>query len=117
MSEALIEHLRDLLAPLGAVTARAMFGGHGVYVDGLIIGVIIDEALYLKVDAQTQGSFEAAACAPFVYHMKGKPLPMSYWSVPEEAMDSPQAMRPWAQMAIDAARRKPAKKPRRGKAL
>ena len=113
MSEALIEHLRDLFEPLGPVSARAMFGGYGLYFDGIIIGVIMDEALYLKTDAQTRGRFEAAGCAPFVYEMKGKPLPMSYWSLPEDAMDSPQAMRPWALLAIEAARRKPAPKPRK----
>ena len=113
MSEALIEHLRDLFEPLGPISVRAMFGGYGLYFDGIIIGVIMDEALYLKTDAQTRGRFEAAGCAPFVYEMKGKPLPMSYWSLPEDAMDSPQAMRPWALLAIEAARRKPAPKPRK----
>jgi DNA transformation protein len=115
MSEALIEHLRDLFEPLGPISARAMFGGHGLYFDGLIIGLIIDEALYLKVDAQTRDRFQAAGCEPYVYDMKSKPLPLSYWSLPEDAMDSPQSMRPWALLAIDAARRKPPAKPRRKK--
>ena len=113
MSDALIEHLRDLFEPLGPISARAMFGGYGLYFDGVIIGVIMDEALYLKTDAETRDRFEAAGCAPFLYEMKGKVLPMSYWSLPEDAMDSPQAMRPWALLAIEAARRKPAPKPRR----
>lgn len=113
MSEALIEHLRDLFEPLGPISARAMFGGHGLYFDGVIIGVIMDEALYLKTDAETRSRFEAAGCAPFVYDMKGRPLPMSYWSLPEDAMDSPEALRPWALLAIEAALRKPAKKPRK----
>jgi len=113
MSVGLIEHLRDLFEPLGPISARAMFGGHGVYFDGMIIGIIIEDALYLKVDEQTRSRFEAAGSAPYVYDMRGKPLPLSYWSLPEEAMDSPQAMRPWAQMAIEAAQRKPPPKPRR----
>jgi DNA transformation protein len=115
MSEALIEHLRDLFEPLGPIGARAMFGGYGLYFDGMIIGLIIDEALYLKADEQTRDRFEAAGCEPFVYDLKGKPLTLSYWSLPEEAMDSPQSMRPWAQLAIAAARRKPVAKPRRKK--
>ena len=108
----LIEHLRDLFAPLGSLTARAMFGGHGLYLDGLLVGVLIEDAVYLKVDAQTQADFEAEGCAPFVYGMTDKPLTMSYWSVPESAMDSPQAMQPWGRRAMEAALRKPAKKPR-----
>jgi len=115
MSEALIGHLRDLFEPLGPVSARAMFGGYGVYFDGMIIGVIIEDAFYLKTDAMTRARFEAAGCRPCIYLMRGKPLPMSYWSVPEEAMDSPQAMRPWALLAIEAARRRPAGSARRRK--
>jgi DNA transformation protein len=113
MSEELIEHLRDLFEPLGPISARAMFGGHGVYFEGMIIGIVIEDALYLKVDEHTRARFEAVGSAPFVYDLRGKPLAMSYWSLPEDAMDSPQAMRPWAQMAIEAARRKPPPKPRR----
>jgi hypothetical protein len=67
MSDALVEHLRDLLEPLGRVSARAMFGGHGLYLDGLMIGVILDEALYLKTDAQTRDAFEAAVADSRAY--------------------------------------------------
>lgn len=114
MSEALIEHLRDLFAPLGPISARAMFGGYGIYFEGLIIGVILDETPYFKTDALTRGDFEAAGCAPAIYEAKGKTLEMSYWSLPEEALESPQAMRPWAMRAIEAAQRKPVgKRPKR----
>lgn len=106
MSDALLEHLRDLFEPLGPVSARAMFGGYGLYFDGMIIGVILDEVLYLKTDEHTRADFEAAGCTPCIYDLKGAPLVMSYWSLPDEAMDSPQAMRPWAERAIEAARRK-----------
>ena len=107
-----IEFLRELLEPLGRVGMRRMFGGHGVYLDALFIAIVIDGRLYLKVDDETRGPFEAAGCAPFVYQGKDKPVEMSYWSAPEEALDSPEQMRPWARMAISAALRKPAAKPK-----
>lgn len=110
MSAELIEHLRDLFAPQGQLTARAMFGGHGLYLDGLLVGVLIEEALYLKADELTRPEFEAAGSAPCVYTMTDRPLTMSYWSVPEEAMDSPQAMQPWLRRAVEAAQRKPVKR-------
>jgi DNA transformation protein and related proteins len=109
-----LAYLQDLFSEFGAITTRAMFGGHGVYRDGVFIALVIDGALYLKVDARTRGEFEAAGCAPFEYAHKGKRLTMSYWSTPEAAMDSPQAMLPWARMAWEAALRKPqARKGRR----
>ena len=106
MHSGLISHLQDLLADFGVVTVRAMFGGHGVYADDVLIGIVIDETLYLKTDAQTRPVFEASGCAPCVYTRQRTPITMSYWSVPDAALDSPQAMLPWAQLALDAARRK-----------
>jgi len=105
-----IAFLHELLEPLGAVSTRRMFGGHGVYCDGLFIAIVVDGQLYLKVDELTQPAFTAAGCEPFVYTSKGKPVPMSYWNVPEEALDSADSMRPWARRAIEAALRKPVAK-------
>jgi len=112
----LVEYLLELLAPLGRVDARRMFGGWGVYADGIMIGLVAGEALHLKVDTQTRASFEAAGSAPFVYASKSKTITMSYWSLPDEALDSPEAMQPWAQLALDAALRKAAAKPVRKRA-
>ena len=123
MSDALVDHCLELLAPCsksGAVRARRMFGGHGLYIDDLFVALIAFERLYLKVDAQTQPAFEAAGCAPFVYDGKGKPVTMSYWTVPAEAMESPHLMLPWARQAIAAALRarsaKPSAAPRKARA-
>ena len=111
-----LAHIHDLFSAFAPVTTRAMFGGHGIYRDGVILGLVIDDAPFLKVDEATRGTFEAAGCAPFMYEAKGKPIPMSYWNVPEEALDSPQEFRPWAQLAWEAALRKPKPKPRKSTA-
>jgi DNA transformation protein len=106
VSEAFIAHLRDLASGFGALSARSMFGGHGVYHDGVMIALVIDEAVYLKVDPQTEPRFRAAGCEPFVYTRQRKPIELSFWSVPESAMDSPQDMKPWLALAYQAALRK-----------
>ncbi len=108
-----IDYLAELLAPNGTVTARRMFGGWGIYLDAVMIGLVADEGLYLKADEQTRSRFEAAGSGPFAFDSKGKRITTSYWSAPDEAMDSPDAMRPWAQLALEAALRKPALKPSR----
>ncbi len=104
--DAYIEYLHELLEPLGRISAKKMFGGRGIYCDGVIMGLVIDEALYLKVDEQTKPLFLAAGSEPFVYEMKNKQVAMSYWSVPDDAMESSEQMLPWAKHAYAAALRK-----------
>jgi DNA transformation protein len=111
MSQALVDHCLELLAPLGAARAKRMYGGHGVYVDDLFIAIIAFERLYLKVDAQTSGAFDAAGCEPFIYDSKGQSVSLGYRTVPAEAMESPALMQPWARQAIEAALRARAAKP------
>jgi DNA transformation protein and related proteins len=111
MSEALVDHCLELLAPLGAVRARRMFGGHGLYIDDLFVAIIAFERLYLKTDAASRERFQAAGSEPFVYDAKRGAVALGYWSVPAEAMESPHLMRPWARQAIDAALRARAAKP------
>jgi DNA transformation protein len=119
MSNDLIAHLQDLASDFGALSARRMFGGHGIYHDGVMIGLVSGEVLYLKTDADTQERFRVAGSGPFMYTRRGETVPTSYWSVPEAAMDSPQDMRPWLRLAFEAALRKanaaPVKRPRLSK--
>jgi DNA transformation protein len=98
-----VEHCLELLAPLGAARARRMFGGHGLYVDELFVAIIADEVLYLKAGPATRAHFEAAGCTPFTYTGKGKPMTMQFWRVPDDAMESPAQMLPWARLALQAA--------------
>jgi DNA transformation protein len=115
MAEPLVAHTLELLAPQGAVRTRRMFVGHGFYVDELFVALIAYGRLYLKADAQTQGEFEAAGSRPFVYEGGARPVTMSYWTAPDEALESPGAMAPWARLAIAAAlrARQPVSKPGR----
>ena len=108
----LVEHCLELLSSVGTPSARRMFGGHGLRVDGVFVALIAFERLYLKADATSRPQFAAAGCEPFVYTGKGKPVTMSYWTVPPQAMDSPEQMRPWARLALDAALRALASKPK-----
>ena len=106
MGSALVDHCLELLAPAsttGAVRAKRMFGGHGLYIDELFVALIASDRLYFKVDAVTQQQFEAAGCQPFVYQAKGKTMSMNYWTAPDDAMESPTLMQPWARLAIAAA--------------
>ena len=97
----------DLLASAGRCVPKRMFGGFGVSIDGLTIAIIADlgdgEKLWLKADDDCRARYEAAGCARFSYPAKGVARSMNYYSAPDEAMDSQDAMRTWALLALDCA--------------
>jgi DNA transformation protein and related proteins len=102
-----VSHCLDLLASVGPCNARRMFGGWGISSEGLTFAIVADlgagERLWLKCDATTVADFAQAGCAPFVYLAKGKPMTLNYQSAPEDAMESPGLMVPWAERALGAA--------------
>ena len=99
------EGLEELFAPFAVVSVRRMFGGHGVYADGLCFALEIDGEVYLKVDAETQAEFAAVDSRPFVYAARGREVRVGYWLLPPAAFDDEDALRRWASLAFGAARR------------
>lgn len=83
-----------------------MFGGAGLYRDDRMFGLVADGVIYLKTDAETVDRFRKAACRPFVYSRDGVAATMSYWSAPDAALDDPDEMKLWAELAWEAALRK-----------
>ncbi len=116
MSKELLDHALELLAPLGTLRSRRMFGGWGIYVEDLFIAIIAFEQLFLKADDVTVPRFEALGCRRFEYEREGKIAGLRYFCPPEEAMESPALMRPWAQLALEAALRARQKAPAKPRA-
>ena len=105
MSDEYIQFLREVFARFGAISARKMFGGYGIYHQGLMFALVADDTLYLKVDAATKALFEDAGLPPFQFEQRGKQVRMSYYQAPDAIMDDHDAARQWALHAYDAALR------------
>lgn len=116
MSDGFIDYVMELLGPFGTVGARRMFGGHGVFLDGLMFAIVSDDTLYLKADEMNRIEFEQAGCEIFGYARKGKRATLGFYRAPEDAMESPELMLPWARSAYAAALRTNAKKQVAGQA-
>jgi DNA transformation protein len=97
--------VKDLLGPLGAVSVRRMFGGAGVFSDGLMFGLIADDTLYLKTDEADRERFAAEGMEPFVYSKAGRETTLSYWRAPDRLLDDPDELVSWCRRALAAARR------------
>lgn len=107
------DHVTELMAPLGPVTVRRMFGGAGIFADGLMFALIADDVLYFKADDHNRPAFEAENLGPFTYEVKtGKQTVMSYWQAPERLFDDADAFTEWAREALSAALRADAAKPK-----
>lgn len=95
---------------MGQVSARRMFGGVGVYANGLFFALIADDVLYLKGDEALKPEFEAAGSEAFAPFEDGKT--MAYWTAPAEALDDQDLLLDWARKSLAVAARAGAKKKR-----
>ena len=115
-----VDQVVGRLLALGPVEARRMFGGFGLFIDGRMFALISRDRLYFKVDQQTEDRFSAAGAQPFTYQREGKRIALSYWEAPAASWEapaaslgSPEALLPWAQLGVEAARRQAAKAKRK----
>lgn len=105
-----LDWLLEQLAPLGRLRSRSMFGGFGLYCDDLFFAIISDDVLYVKVDATSRAEFTAEGLQPFTYPMKdGSTSTLSYYPVPDYALETPHELCSWAKKGIAAALRAPRK--------
>ena len=112
MDDPFVEELMERLDPLGALRARRMFGGVGLYCDEVFFGLVADGVLYFRVDEQSVGAFQAAGMEPF-RPFQDKPPMKAYWEVPLEVQERPERLVAWAREALEAARRRDAAKRRK----
>ncbi len=102
-------HVVDLLDRFGPCEAKRMFGGYGIFLDGLMFALIADGDLYLKADDETRDRFVAEGAEPFVYFKQDKEYRLSYYLAPDAFFEDRDAAVEWARLAFDAALRAPRK--------
>jgi len=93
------------MASLGTVRARAMFGGHGIYLDDTLFAIVADDQLWFKTDAAGRACYRNAGLAPFTYVARGRRIALSYHAAPPDVFESAEIMRRHALDALGAAQR------------
>lgn len=99
------ESIREFFDQFGIVSVRRMFGGHGVFADGMMFALEQDGELYLKADDLTIPKLAAEQSEPFVYRSRGREIALSYWKLPERLYDEPDDFTSFARDAFGAAQR------------
>lgn len=105
-----VAHIVDLLQFIGLVESKSMFGGFGMFLEGLMFGLVAGNELYLKVDTQNLQDYEDLGLQAFSFEKNGRQFKMSYYQAPEEAMEDAELLSDWASNAYGAAMRAAAKK-------
>jgi DNA transformation protein and related proteins len=100
-----VEYLQEVFELFGPIRARRMFGGYGIFYEGLMFGLVQDEMLYLKADGENARYFEARGLGQFEYDKGGKVIRMSYYLAPDEIMEDRELAALWARRSYEAARR------------
>ncbi len=106
------DFVAELLAPLGPVGLRAMFGGAGIFYGGTMFGLLAQDTVYFKVGEGNRADFEAAGSDPFAYRGRnGREIALSYYALPEALLEDQDLLLDWARKAVaaalEAARREP----------
>ena len=102
VSREYLEYVQDLLSVLGPVAAKRMFGGAGLYHNGIFFGLVADDVLYFKVGDSNRGDYEAAGMGPFrPYGDEG--YAMQYYEVPVDVLEDRDLLVAWAEKALGVA--------------
>ncbi|MBI1372333.1 MAG: competence protein TfoX [Phycisphaera sp.] len=98
-----------------------MFGGHGLYSDGVFFAIIHADTLYLKTDDASRAAFVERDCEPF--RPTDKITLRTYYETPSDVLEHVETLTAWARRAVEAkrdeddandpGRAKPTKTPRR----
>ena len=103
--------IQELFSSFGPVSVRRMFGGAGIYADGIMIAIVVDGTIYLKTDEKNAPDFEREGLGSFTYTAKnGKRAVMSYRRMPDRLYDDPDELVGWARGALSAAKRSAGRK-------
>lgn len=107
------EFVLELLAGTGPISIRRMFGGAGVYQDGVMFALLADDQIFVKADDALRADLSAEGGAPFLYlrSSDARPIDLGYVSLPSSAMDDPEEAVAWAIRALTVARVAKAKSP------
>ena len=112
----LIDWIEEAVAPIGALTRRAMMGGATLYCEGTIFAIVAADQLWFKADALTDAVWDDAGCARFTYEMgEGRTGSMNYRRAPDDCYDDAETLRHWARLALEAGARAPVR-PKKKKA-
>jgi DNA transformation protein and related proteins len=108
----------DLFAPFGRIVLKRFFGGEGIYLDDVMIGMIFSDQIYFKTSETTRKAFLAERTKPFSFkkHSTGETVVTTWYALPDRLYDDPDELAEWARAALEVASTSPTVARKRAKA-
>jgi DNA transformation protein len=103
----------DLFQSFGPIAVKRMFGGEGIFAGPVMIGLVMDEQIYLRTDEASRPGYLAEKSKPFTFRKAGKTVTTAYYSLPDRLLDEPEELAAWAKAAQRIALAKNAGKTKR----
>ena len=82
----------------GPVDCRAMFGGHGLYCEGIFFGIIAKGRLYFRTNTTTVSDYLEWDMKPFQPNPRQKLK--NYYEVPVEILEDDEQLADWARKSV-----------------
>ncbi len=110
------DYLFDVLAPLGRIEPKRMYGLDGIKIDGALLGFVFDDKIHFRTDSESVAAYAAEGGKPFTFQGgTGELIVTSYWSIPDRLIDEPDELVRWASRAREAALKAPSAVKRRAR--
>ena len=109
-----LDRFDDLFAPFGKIVLRRMFGGEGLFRDGVMFALVYEDRLYFKTSEESRQAFIAEGAGPLFYKFKNaEGVLTSYYDLPDRLYDDPDELAEWARTAFAVALQSPAVRKKR----
>lgn len=101
-NEGFVQYIvEEVMQGVSGITVKGMFGGYGIYKEGIIFGLIVQNMLYFKVDESNRSDYEEHESVPFSYDTKkGKKVLTSYWEVPQTILEEFSSLETWIEKSV-----------------
>jgi DNA transformation protein len=108
-----LEYVLEQLATLAALRSNRMFGGIGLYSDGIFFGLIDDDTLFFKTNDSNIAAYRERNMPRFMPFPDRPDAVLGYHQVPADVIEDAETLVAWARQSIQVQLALQAAKPKR----
>jgi DNA transformation protein and related proteins len=99
----LANYVEEQLAFLGRISTKSIFGGIGIFVDERLLGIVMDDKLYLHTDASNLRAYQDRGMPQFKPYPNAFDLTTDHHEVPQDIVNDVGQLKAWGERALNAA--------------